>query len=115
MNQTKTESGFLSKSGQYLGYSITLIWVIAIAASVYKLKDGSSPNSYWAAPILLAVSTIASNAYYFSKIKEKDIKKKETANLIYFHTTLIPIYLAVFVFLVFIFKDAPFGTLLLIR
>lgn len=115
MTQTKTESNFLSKSGQYLGYFISLIWVILIAASVYKLKDGSLPNSYWVAPILLAVSTIASNAYYFSKIKEKDTKKKETANLIYFHTTLIPIYLTVFAFLVFILKDAPFGTLLLIR
>jgi len=114
MTQTKTESSFLSKSGQYLGFVISLIWIVVIAASVFKLKDGTSPNSYWAAPILLAVSTIASNAYYFSKIKEKE-KEKEKANLIYFHTTLIPIYLTVFAFLVFILKDSPITTLLLIR
>ena len=115
MTQTKTESKFLSKSGQYIGFIISLIWVVAIATSVYKLKDGTSPNSYWAAPILLAVSTIASNAYYFSKIKEKDAIKKEKTNLIYFHTTLIPIYLTIFAFLVFILKDSPITTLLLIR
>lgn len=115
MTQTKTESNFLSKSGQNLGFLISLIWVVVIATLVYKLKDGTSPNSYWAAPILLAVSTIASNAYYFKNVNEKDTEKKETVNFNYFHTTLIPIYLTMFVFLIYILKDSPLTTLLLIR
>ncbi len=115
MNQEKPKSSFLKKNGQYVGYLISIIWLVAIATSVYKLKDGTSPNSYWAAPILLAVSTIASNAYYFKNVNEKDTEKKETVNFNYFHTTLIPIYLTVFVFLIYILKDSPLTTLLLIR
>ena len=115
MDQKKTESSFLEKNGQYFSYVISVIWLILIVTSVYHLKDGTYEKYFWLGPILLAVSTIASNAYYFKNINEKDNEKKKSVNVIYFHTILIPLYLTICALLFYIAKESPLTAFLLLR
>jgi hypothetical protein len=98
-----------------LGYIISIINLLSIIFSSWKIKKSNFEKQYWAIPIILGSILVISNAYYFSNIKEKDTKKKEKAKEIYFHISMVPIYITVITFLIYIFKDSPIPFFFLLR
>jgi len=99
------------------GYIISIINLVSIIFSGWKIKLDNLNKKYWAIPIILGFILVISNAYYYIALKTSkgDTKKKQKAKEIYFHISMMPIYITVITFLTYILKDSPIPLFFLLK
>lgn len=89
-------SGFLKSYGNYLGGTLSLLWVgLAIYSAYYitNLNTQSAKSYYWTGPGILGFLVLIANGYYMLNKNKGDDQAKQSVKSTYANITLSPFYL----------------------
>lgn len=102
-----SSSGFLKDNGNYVGGTLSLLWsglAIYSAYLIIKMDNIKVPNKkyYWGGPGILILLLLIANGYYWTNKNNGDEEYKKSVRSIYANISLVPVYLIVIGFGLFI-------------
>ena len=105
--ESTASSGFLKDNGNYVGGTVSVLWTaVAIysAYSIIKMDNIKVPNKkfHWMGPGIISLLVLVANSYYFVNKNNGDEEYKQSVRSNYANITLIPVYLVVVAFLLFL-------------
>lgn len=96
--ESVASSGFLKSYGNYVGGTLSLLWIgLAVYSAYYitKLNTQSAKSYYWAGPGVLGFLVLIANGYYMVNKNKGDEQAKQSVKSTYANITLSPFYLIV--------------------
>lgn len=99
--QAAVSSGFLKDYGNYVGGTLSFLWVSLAVYSmyvIYKTDGTKEPNKkyYWVGPGITLLLVLIANIYYFrAKNRISKINELKSVNSTYANIALIPLYLII--------------------
>jgi phosphatidylserine synthase len=110
-----SEANFLEKNGSIFGGLVSAIYVIFGGYLSWSVYNSKIDKKYIGMPIFLGIVFLIANIYIIAKQKETDESKKREANVVYFHISFIPLYLLGLALLIFIAKESPILSFMMLR
>lgn len=110
-----SEANFLEKNGSIFGGLVSAIYVMVGGYLSYSMYNSKIDKKYIGLPIFLGIVFLIANIYIIAKQKETDELKKREAKVVYFHISFIPLYLLGLALLIFIAKESPLLSLMMLR
>ena len=118
ISTTSTDSrwGFFQKNGNYIGISLSVLWVCLasyVSYYIYNLNKYNEPNKnyYFIIPFILLFIIILSNGLYIADIqnaKSTDPEFVGKSKTVYANVSLIPIYFIILYISMYAIMHNPF-------